>query len=318
MPKFPVPDPGATVKINIAGLAVCCFNKKYRDPKYPARKGRWEVAIPRGIEDHVLTIDIGRPGVLHVSSGVKTIEIKDRNSVEVENPKHAQKPFDRLRRDKNDPIDYRWLLDFNEATGTTPKETPLVKTERLTMLYIYDATFYSELSNQSGPIVMATHLDTGHVLKGAVSPHPDYHVGPVLDKAKRIGCAATKAVADVHSPGKDKGQVGLFIDGDLVKTCNQGSTPEEMTISNMELWQPDDQRAHPPGSRVTTARYHYGRGDFFRYYELFTVPKAKRYHAWECWGRVAGEEEEGPIASATGDCNPVGLNAFPNLSGLVK
>src|SRR5262245_5926436 len=142
MPKFPVPDPKATVKINILGLAVCCFNKRYRDPKDPVRKGRWEIAIPRGINDHVLTIDLGKPGVLHVSSSAKTIEIKDRTGVEVENPKHAQKPFDRSRRDRNDPMDYQWLLDFNEATGTTPKETPLLKTEGLTMLYIYDATFY--------------------------------------------------------------------------------------------------------------------------------------------------------------------------------
>ena len=319
MAKFPVPDQKATVKANIIGLAICCYNAKYEDPEDKTRKGRWEVAIPR-FDDHLLTINLPVVGILHVATSVKKIEIKDRKVVQVDNPKNEENEyFNRNDKKKSDPRDYRWLADFNEVTETTPEEVTMVKMKPLTMLYIYGATFYAELSD-AGKIKLASHADSGQVIKKGkvinVTSCPEYHTGPVLDQPGLFGYIAAKAVADVHSPGEIEGdgEVDLFIDDYLLKTYKQGSEPQDIIISNMEKEGAPD----PPGSVIITPKHHYGRGDFYRYYELFQTPDDNKRHTWEKrerFKKAAGTLSE-PLPAKTGDCNGIRADGFDNLDGL--
>jgi hypothetical protein len=322
MQKFPVPDKAATINISLIGLAVCCFNEKYTDPKNSARKGRWEVAIPRNIKNHFLTIDLGLPGILHVSSNVKTIEIRDKHGVSVDNPKHEKDPFDRRHPETSDPLDYRWLADFNEISNTTPKDVTRVKSARVTMLYIYDATFYSQRDEQAGQIVVASQKDTGQVVKDQILSCPDYHSGPVLDTSLPIGFIGDKILADVHSPGKGKGVVEIIFDDKLERTYHQGSEPHKLIIQNMEppSLYPDEEQKIPPGSINITVDFQYGRGDFFRYYEIFKVRENKKVHTWEKRDKIKreGSSGQGAEPAKTGDCNAVRIDSFQSLSKFFK
>lgn len=313
MPKFPVPNTEATVRIDIDGLAACCFNSAFTDPGPPARRGRWEVALPH-VADHQLSIEIPDLGVVLdlLPDGVKKIEIKDRTGVEVSNPKNiVGGTFDRkIRPTEDTKYDYRWLVDFTDRTETPHVMPTMVPDSDVTMLYVYDSTFYTDMSDVVNQMTLADHEDTGLIIGNRVVPAPEHHAGPALDRSPNFGFAAPKIIIDVHHLGITPQLVDIFFDDNLQMTVSRGDEPQLIHFINRE---PD--RDPLEGGVIKTVRNEYGRGDFFRYYTLFNVPDGSaRFHLWERINRTQPMDAERAVE---GDCNAVRVDAYPNLDGLL-
>lgn len=314
MPEFHVPDAGATTKIEITGLAACCFNASYQDPGGSGRVGRWEIALPR--EDHQLAIETDTLGTLNVPEVLKKIEIKDRVGVKVDNPKHLKDPFDRQKPKLSNKYDYRWLTDFTDASEIPHTNPTMVAGSNVTMLYVYDATCYTELEAEPTRMSLTPHDNTGLIKDEGLVPAPDYLAGPVLDNAAYFfGFVARSIIFDVHPPERAQGVVDIFLGTEILTTINQGTKPFRIDVSNMEA-----QGFKPPGGgTVETAAYKYGRGDFYRYYKLFRVPSySPKFHLWSRTDRNPGDKVSSSGDPArTGDCNGVRVDSFANLDGLL-
>jgi len=326
---FDVPDPQATIRITIQGLAACCFNPDFEDPDHPERRGRWEIALPR-FTDHQLSLEIRGAATLQVAPGVQTIEIGDRYGVKVENPQHEVDPFDRHHPLDSDLYDFRWLTDFTEVGTVQRDPLTIMPTADLTMLYVYDATAYTDMTifdnnpaEAPGEVLLVPSDDTGVIKEDKlknfkVLPPADYHAGPILDKAELYGFIAADIRIDVHSPGADQGLVDISFDDTPMATIKQDTKPVEIIIANME---PETAaNAGPlPGSVIETPQFRYGRGDFFRYYQLFDVPATGvRFHLWEKRERQLPPDPKNDNRSVrTGsDCNGTRVSAFRNLRAL--
>jgi hypothetical protein len=325
MPIFRVPDPEATITIEILGLAACCFNAAFTDPTRPGLVGRWEVAIPRP-RDHELIMRVRQSATITVPSDAQTVKFKDRVGVKVDNPKHQRDPFNRkVLPPTSDKRDYRWLTDFTdtiEIPHSPPVQIPPgVGRAAVTKFYFYDATFYAEI-DEDPPIkmVLPPHDNTGLIKeRGRIIPAPEFLAGPVLDRPQHeFGHVARNIKIDIHRPGVGTGLVDILIDNEILTTIKQGANPRVITIENMERrnFEP------PPGGTVKTASSEYGRGDFFRYYEFFGVTDTSpKFHLWSKKDREpeaakASTTSPGGEPARTGDCNGVRVDSFSNLDGL--
>jgi hypothetical protein len=308
MGKFDVPDTKATLCMDIVGLAACCFNADYKDS---VRKGRWEVAFPR-FDDHLLTLTFGNT-VVRVLPSVKKIEIKDRTGVDVSNPRYEVSG--RFTRDDITKFvnDFRWVTGFTDPYDFPHGKVTVDPKIDVTIAYIYDSTFYTPtFPGKPNIMVRATQDQTGQVIRGKVFSVPDYQAGPVLDKADALGFIASSVAVDVHSYEIGKGIVDIIFDDDHRITINQTDGPRDLAIENMEPPRKQDEPVVPDeeGSVFKTATNEYGRGDLYRYYELFKV-EGQKFHVWEKKARQSG------LASSarTGDCNAVRVD-LPHLGEL--
>lgn len=303
---FHVLNDRATVTIAIQGLAVFCYN--------PQEK-RWEIAIPR-FGDHRLTIDA--PGFSDQNPTVNTIQIKDRQGVPAP-PRHPIRDSDQEFDRKNKTgirlldMDYRWVTGFTNANeiphGTvTPKPSSTPGRVSVTMLHIPDATLYAK-SLEDNSLILTTQNSTWRVDNGVPRPQPEPGAGAVLDSiTEPYGFSATTVGIDILSP--NGGIVELKYDGTLKRSfAQQASGPLEILIKNGEpVGSPREDRI------ITTGTAQYGRGDFFRYYDLFQVTGPNDFHLWEK-SPLDGSLRKAK-AAPEGDCNPIRVGTLADLSGL--
>ena len=302
--SFDVLNPSATVTLAFRGLTAFCFNQSHN-----AGQGRWEIAIPQ-FTQHVFLMRIPGVGVLEVGPAVKTIQIKDRVGVPVTTPKFEVNPFDRKNKATSNPKDYRWLVDFTtevpHGTSSIIKRSDDPLRPDVTMLYITNAVGYTKLV-QDNPMILATQKDTCPVVDREPRPLPNSQAGRVLDGILNpFGFSATALGIDIESPAGG-GVVDIIFDNGIVASIPKMGKPQEVLISNLE----PDNLPSPAGAIVSTVNNKHGRGDFFRYYELFKVT-GERLHLWE---RFA-ETEPAPLEARTGDCHGVGVG-FSNLDDLL-
>ena len=305
---FDVPDLRAILTIEILGLAVCCFNSDYYDSA-TGRRGRWEVAIPRA-KNHDLTLIISPCGHNRIPQASRVIEIKNHDVVKVINPIHRLPG--RFKRDDSEafPRDFRWVTGFTDEDDLPHGKVTPNRNVDTTMFYIYDATFYApEKQVNDGPVVRATHGDTGRVSGDDVVPVPEHQAGPILDRSFELGFIASRILVDVHMPAS--GLVDIIFDTSTRTTIGRKGTPTNVVIQNIENSNPNT--PEPEGSRVRTPNYRYGRGDLFRYYRLFDVT-AEKFHFWERTGVGQSVNSGG---ARTGDCNGIRVD-LPNLDALKR
>lgn len=312
----PVLYQDATATLKIFGLAASCLNSAYDDSTtYPnsVRKTRWEVALPRFRADHALTIRVRKdgptinliPGVTSISGGsrvynnngneqtvddwvigidpsVKYIEIRSEgNGATGYNPTNADSNWSRT--DPKDYIyDYQWVTDFENVIAPIPGLA-------MTLLYVYDATFYSYLEDTPSQMLHVSQDDSGPVLGGQIQFRPDYVVGPILDNAPLWGYTGSAICGDFHpSDGQNAGtgKVDVFLKMDdkqpaeLLTTLYNGSVADQgyIEIDNVEI----DGYQRPAGADITTASYGYSVGDNYLYYQIFNVDTLFRpFHDWE-------------------------------------
>jgi hypothetical protein len=304
---FEILYPMATVSIGLQGLAACCYNESFNQGR-----GRWEIAIPR-FADHKLRIAIDGFSPLEVDQGVEVIEIKARTGVPVPPKYMVGDSFNRKDRSAQDDKDFRWVTDYtnNEIPhGTVSVKEQLAPGVEVTMLYVYDATFYAKQIVPSGDGVLL-HADlnkTGPVDESDRLTNIGINDGQVatfledLGATGDFGFSAATVGMDILSP-RD-GAVDILFDLVPMRTIFQGGSPQEILIVNRE-----PVGASTVGRLVETEDFIFGRGDFFRYYELFDVA-GEKFHLWERHPRL-----EFPGTGITGDCNSTHV-ALPNLDGL--
>lgn len=298
-------NPFATITIGFQGLAVYCHNPTFDDGS--GRKGRWEIAIPRFI-DHELIMSIPGLGVITIDRRVKKIEIKDRVGVPTK-PKHELGFFDRKDKAKSDSKDYRWLTNITD-NGEIPHGTVTIKKKKdlaVTMLYVYDAVFYTK-TIEDFSLVLGTHNATCPVDQGVPKPLPEAQAGKALDAiTDPYGFSAVAVGIDIQSP--NGGVVDLIFDNGARTSFPQADGLHSIFMSNLE---PADAKPQE-GGRVTTVGARYGRGDFFRYYELFEVTGSDRFHLWEKFPL----DLAGPLPAIEGDCNGTRVD-FTDLNDLAS
>lgn len=302
----PVLNPNANVTISFEGLAVYCYNETFDN-----NRGRWEIAIPR-FGDHELVMDIPNVGVLTVGREVRKIEIKDRVGVRPPTPKYQVDPFNRKDKNGSNPLDYRWLTDStNNSEIPHGQVIPKRRSDfpdrvHVTMLYVYDAVFYTK-KVEDHPLLLATHAATCPLQNGNPVPLPPQQAGDALDAIKDpYGSSATAVGIDIQSP--NGGVVDITFPNNVI-SLKQGREPHKISIKNLE---PDGEPR--PEATVPTQIARYGRGDFFRYYELFVVGSRDRFHLWEKFPPAPPGQ---PLPAIEGDCNGTGVN-FPNLDDLAE
>jgi len=304
-------NPFANVTVGIRGLAVYCYNPDFDGGG--ARRGRWEIAIPRftgSDAEHELLMNIPGLGIVRVDREVKKIEIRDRVGVPT-TPTYQGARFNRKDKATSDLKDYRWLAEFTN-NAEIPHGSVIMKRRsefpdrvRVTMLYIQDAILYTK-KVEDFPLLLATHAQTCPVQNGVPRPLPKPQAGMALDSIHDIyGFSSTKVGIDIQSP--NGGVVDLILDNGIMTSFPQvNGRIHTIEISNLE---PDT--ASDPEARVSTNQAVYGRGDFFRYYELFVVANRDHFHLWEKFPL----DIAGPEPSIEGDCNGV-RGSFANLDDL--
>jgi hypothetical protein len=301
---FPILNPDATVSVAVEGLAVYNHN-----PLDDNGRVKWQVAIPRFL-DHELLLRIPNIGTLFIDRGVRRIELKDRSGVPVNKPLFEGANFDRRNVAKSDPLDYRWLTDFTN-NSEIPHETVSLNTNPgvlVTMLNVYDAVFYTK-KIEDHPLILATHRETCPVVNCLPIPLPPAQSGPILDAiVNPYGHSATAVGIDIESPSG--GVVDLILDGSVAMSFPKTNGLTELFISNLE----PATVAFPKDAIVITSQARYGRGDFFRYYQLFNVTGGDSFHLWEKFPPTPSPGIPDP--AITGDCNGTG-GRFASLEDLL-
>ena len=301
-------NPNAAVTIGLEGLAISCFNQSYNK-----NQGRWEVAFPR-FDDHTLEIIIDGLGTILVDETVKFIEIKDRVGVPA-NPKHEiEEAFDR-KDNGNNKNDFRWLVDFTNGTELPHGQVSVITKKDnpdrvdITMMYVYDATFYVK-NLVSNSLIRSEQSVTAPVVNGIFSMLPDI-AGTTLDRAGKFGFEAKTMGIDIESA--EGSSIDIVFDGTITITIPRKDTVQEVKIKNLEPI-----TASTAGRFVQSAKFEYGLGDLFRYYELLRVDGPK-FHLWAKSNLILLDSKSGsipPASNRTTDCGGVRVN-LANLDSLL-
>lgn len=297
--------PGAAVTIGLSGLAVCCHNQTFNN-----NRGRWEIAIPR-FNDHVLRVEIDGVGTFTIARKVKFIEIKAKESISAAPTHEVEGDLDRKDLDKN-INDFRWLTDFSHEP---PHKTisPITKPDRVavTMLYVYDATAYTK-STDSSMLIRPDLEKTGPIVNGKPEKVPEATLVPILDDTQDFFFEARMVGMDIESSGGDA--VDMLIDKANKVTVPHGNKPQQILISNLEPppRNPNEIAEILATRFIATDAFHYGLGDFYRYYELFDVEGQKIHQ----WGKQPVTDDD---SGANGECccNPTKGGGLANLDAFV-
>lgn len=295
-------NPRATVSLKIEGLTITCLNKEYNHGE-----GRWEIAVPHFL-NHIATIEIPGSGRIPIPNDVETIEIRARNGVRPDNPAHiVGGTFSRRNRSHNQQ-DYRWLTNFTNEDEIPHGTVSIISGSRptITMLHIYKAIAYTR-HVQEHCLRLADQEATCPIRDGIPQPLANNVAGRALDDIQEsFGHSADISGLDIEGAQAEGASDGETVDITFSNGWHyevpKAPLPQDVSIENRE---PDGTEV-PDGAIVSTGEHHYGRGDFYHYYQVFNIEKAP-FHLWAV---------DPPLPARTGDCNGVRVN-LSNLDHLL-